>query len=86
MSITLNLSDAKARFSDVVRSVRKSGEDVFITVDGEPAVRIAALSEVPRDLKPSEAAMTRALFEAIQRIPRAEEPFDAVQLVAEGRR
>lgn len=85
-SRSLNLSAAKAGLSEVVRSVRRTGESVVITVDGEPAARIAPIEEEPRRLTAAEIATVRALMDALARIPRPSEPFDAVVAVAEGRR
>jgi prevent-host-death family protein len=85
-SRSLNLSAAKAGLSEVVRSVRRTGESVVITVDGEPAARIAPIEEEPRRLTTAEIATVRALMDALARIPRPSEPFDAVVAVAEGRR
>jgi prevent-host-death family protein len=85
-SRSLNLSAAKARLSEVVRRVRRTGETVVITVDGEPAARIAPIEDEPRHLTPTEIATVRALMDALARIPRPAEPFDAVVAVAEGRR
>jgi len=82
----LNLSAAKAGLSEVVRRVRRTGEPVVITVDGEPAVQIAPIEAEPRRLTATEVATVRALMDALARIPRPSEPFDAVAVVAEGRR
>jgi len=83
---SLNLSAAKAGLSEVVRSVRRTGESVVITVDGEPAARIVPIGADPRRLTAAEVATVRALMDALARIPRPSEPFDAVGLLAEGRR
>ena len=85
-SRSLNLSAVKAGLSEVVRRVRRTGETVVITVDGEPAARIAPIEDAPRDLTPIEIATVRALMDSLVRIPRPSEPFDAVVTVAEGRR
>ncbi len=85
-SRSLNLSAAKAGLSEVVRRVRRTGETVVITVDGEPAARIGPIEEKPRHLTAREVATVRALMDALARIPRPTEPFDAVAAVAEGRR
>ena len=79
------LSDAKARLSEVVRNVRLRGEEVVVTVDGEPAARIVPVEVTPRDLTPSELATERVILESIRRLARSD-PFDAVELVREGRR
>ncbi len=82
---SLALSEAKARLSEVVRQVRASGESVVITVSGEPAAEIRA---IPRESTPSPAdgAQFRALVGLIQDQMRGQGAFDAVELVAEGRR
>ena len=86
MSDTIPLSEAKARLSEIVRTVRRTRADVIITVDGEPAVRVVPLEDEPRLLTPQEVNTHRVLMEALGRIPRPEEPFDAVALIREGRR
>lgn len=86
VSTLIRLSDAKARLSEVVRSVRTRGEDAVITVDGEPAVRLVAVHPGPRALTPAEVAGFRALLGGLVRIVRPETEFDAVDLVNEGRR
>jgi len=86
MSKTLSLSDAKARLSEVVRGVRRTGLPVVVTVDGEAVVEIAPIAAAPRDLSATEAATAAALYAGLFRIPRPETPFDAVALVGDGRR
>jgi len=86
MTNTLPLSTAKARFSEVVRGVRRSGVPVVVTVDGEPAVAITPLAPVPRSLTVHEQTTDRALFDALLRATRPTEAFHAVALVGEGRR
>jgi prevent-host-death family protein len=87
MTILVTLSDAKARLSEVVRVVRTRGEDAVITVDGEPAVRVVPLAAGPRPLSSAEMAGVRALMASLSRIARPDDaPFDAVALVADGRR
>lgn len=86
MSTIVSLSDAKARLSEVVRSVRTRGEDAVITVDGEPAVRLVPIHPGPRTLTPAEAAGFRALLDGLTRIARPGTDFDAIELVREGRR
>lgn len=85
-SRSLNLSTAKATLSEVIRRVRRTGEQAVITVDGEPAARIVPIKDEPRRLTATEVATVRALMDALRRIPRPSEPFDAVVVVAEGRR
>jgi prevent-host-death family protein len=82
----MNLSSAKAALSEIVRSVRRTGSSVVITVDGEPAARIGAVEAEPRRLTVAERATVRALMDAVGRIPRPADAFDAVALVADGRR
>ncbi len=86
LSTIVSLSDAKARLSEVVRSVRTRGEDAVITVDGEPAVRLVPVHPGPRALTPAEAAGFRALLSGLARIVRPGTEFDAVDLLGEGRR
>ncbi len=86
MSTVVNLSDAKARLSELVRGVRTRGEDAVITVDGEPVVRIVPIHASPRPLTAAEMAAYRALMASIGRIQRPDSGFDAVELVREGRR
>lgn len=86
MVMSLSLSEAKARLSELVRAARARGEDTVITVDGEPAARLVPLETAPRSLTAAEVAGYRALVAGLTRIPRPDEPFDAVDLVREGRR
>lgn len=86
MTQTAALSDVKARLSEIIRTVRRTGEPLVVTVDGEPAARISPLEDTPRALSPAEIATERALFDAIARMAWTPEPFDAIELVAEGRR
>jgi prevent-host-death family protein len=83
---SLPLSAAKAKLSEVIRAVRQSGEPVVITIDGEPAAQITPTAAPLRALSGSEVATIRSLMWAIARIPRSNEPFDALALVSEGRR
>jgi prevent-host-death family protein len=82
----MNLSSAKSGLSEVIRNVRRTGESLVITVDGEPAARIAPIEPEPRHLTSAEVATVRALMESLIRIPRPNDAFDAAQVVAEGRR
>lgn len=82
----MNLSSVKSSLSEVVRSVRRSGASVIITVDGEPAARIEPIADEPRELTQREVATVQALLGALARIPRPTDPFDATVLVSEGRR
>ncbi len=84
--VTLPLSDAKARLSEVVRNVRATGAPVTITVDGEPAVVVSAAPAQPTPPTAFEIDSTLALYEAILTMPRPDAPFDAVELVQAGRR
>jgi prevent-host-death family protein len=86
MTKRLALSAAKARLSEVVRGVRRTGEPLVLTVDGEPAATIGPVASEPRRLTAREVAAHQALADAIFRIPRPEGPFDAVALVRQGRR
>jgi prevent-host-death family protein len=80
------LSLAKAKLSELIRSVRQTGEPVTISIDGEPAARITTLNQTPERLSAAEVATFRALMEALNRIPRPTTSFDAVDLISEGRR
>lgn len=80
------LSTAKAKLSELVRSVGKTGAEIVLTVDGEPAARLVPVIPPPRRLTTSEVTTVRALMQGLTRIPRASDAFDAVVLVAEGRR
>jgi len=80
------LSEAKARLSELVQHVRSTGEVITITVDGEPAVEVSPISAVSRPLTPSEVALDRALHAAVLRLMENEAPFDAVDLIRDGRR
>ena len=86
MTTQFTLSDAKARLSEVVREVRSRSEAAVITVDGQPAVRVIPVEAGPRRLTAAEIAAVRALIAGLARIERPSAPFDAVDLVAEGRR
>lgn len=81
----LQLSDAKARLSEVIRTVRRTGAAVVIAVDGEPAVTLAPYVGTPRRLTAAEVAVDKALQDAALRVANSD-PFDAVDLVREGRR
>jgi prevent-host-death family protein len=83
---SIALSLAKSGLSEVVRTVRKTGEPVVITVDGEPAAQIVPMVGQPRQLAAPEVAAVRVLMEALHRIPRVAGAFDACALVGEGRR
>lgn len=85
-SSALPLSTVKARLSEVVRTVRRTGGAVVITVDGEPAAKVVPVNGGPRDLTSQESATVRALIDAVARIKRPTKVFDAVELVREGRR
>lgn len=80
------LSIAKAKLSELVRSVGKTGAEIVLTVDGEPAARLVPVTPAPRRLTAPEITMVRALMQGLTRIPRAPDAFDAVLLINEGRR
>lgn len=86
MAITISLSQAKARLSEIVRAARLRGEETIVTVDGEPAARIVPVPDWRHPLTEAEMATFRVLMNTILRLERASEEFDAVELVAEGRR
>ena len=54
MVMSLSLSEAKARLSELVRAARARGEDTVITVDGEPAARLVPVETAPRSLTAAE--------------------------------
>ena len=82
----LPLSEAKARFSEVVRTVRKTGMPLMVTVDGEPAVAVIAIPNAATRLTTRQIATSRALEHAAVQLLETLEPFDAVQTLREGRR
>jgi prevent-host-death family protein len=84
--VTLPLSDAKARLSEVIRNVRSTGAPVTITVDGEPAVVMSAAPAQPTRPSTFEVDGALALYEAILAMSRPSAPFDAVELIRDGRR
>ncbi len=84
--MTMTLTEAKARLSEVVKSVRRDRTRLVITVDGEEAVVIAPVDGTPRLLSPREVAVAQALEAAVLAHGRASGPFDAVELIREGRR
>jgi prevent-host-death family protein len=86
MSMTAPLSEVKTRLSEFIRTVRRTGESIVVTVDGEPAACIVPIEDGARTLTPAEIATERALLDAIARIAWAPDPFDAVALVQEARR
>ena len=84
--MTIALSDAKARFSEVVRSVRHTGKPVIVTVDGEAAVEIRPAPAPGPPLSRQDVATFEALLAALPRLWTSSEPFDAVSAVADVRR
>jgi len=86
MTTQIPLTDAKTRLSEIVRTVRRTGGSVTITVDGEPAAQLAPVEGEARDLTEQEIATVRALTRAVLGLPRPSGPFDAIELVGEGRR
>ncbi len=82
----LPLSDAKARLSEVVRSVRQTQVPVVVTVDGEPAVQIVPVTPAPTRLSPHEVATYQALMGAVLALDTLDTPYDAVAAVVDGRR
>ena len=59
MADTYSTYDAKARFSEVIRKVRR-GKRVVIEYHGEPVAEILPLAPVPQPLAARVAAMERA--------------------------
>ncbi len=84
--MTMTLTEAKARLSEVVKSVRRDRNRIVITVDGEEAVVIAPIEGTPRLLTAREVAVAQALEAAVLAQSRPPGPFDAVELIREGRR
>ena len=84
--MTMTLSEAKARLSEVVRTVRRERTRIIITVDGEPAVAISPIETTPAALSAAQIRVARALENAILALPQRAEPFDAVELIRDGRR
>lgn len=80
------LSIANAKLSELVRSVRKTGTEIVLTVDGEPAARLVPVTPPHRRLTVAEVTTVRALMQGLTRIPRSSDAFDAVTLINEGRR
>ena len=86
MAKVMSLSAAKAKISEVVRTVRTLGQELVVTVDGESAVKIVPMPSEPTTLSEVEVLTYRALSASILRGPQRNEVFDAVALVGEGRR
>lgn len=82
----LALSDAKARLSEVVRSIRVTGRPVVLTVDGEPAVEIRPARLAERALRRQDLNAFDSLLVALPHLWTPSEPFDAVTAVSDGRR
>lgn len=82
----MTLTEAEARLSEVVNSVRRDRTRIVITVDGEEAVVIAPVDGTPRLLSPREVAVPQALEAAVLAHGRTSGPFDAALLIREGRR
>jgi antitoxin (DNA-binding transcriptional repressor) of toxin-antitoxin stability system len=83
---SMSLSSARRSLREVVQSVRRNGDAVIMTVDGKPAARVEAVDTEPRRLTAAETATVRALMDAIVRIPRSTETFDAVAGMTNRRR
>jgi len=83
---TLPLTEVKARLSEVVRHVRRDRQSVIVTIDGEPVAEIVPARAPRRELTDNEAATARVLIHALVGARRPVERFDAVALVADGRR
>ncbi|HEX8217490.1 MAG TPA: type II toxin-antitoxin system prevent-host-death family antitoxin [Allosphingosinicella sp.] len=77
----VNLSDAKARLSELVERA-EAGEEVTITRRGKPVARIVAI-EKPR--KPLDLDALRALRELTSKMPMYEDP-DGLSFVERMRR
>lgn len=86
MTATITVSEATALLADLVRSAQTHGETATITIDGEPDACLVPVPKGPRPLSPAESAGYRALFDGLARIDRPTTEFDAVELVAQGRR
>lgn len=85
-NMTIALSEAKARLSEVIRKVRQTGESVTITVDGEAAVVIHPAPRKLRKLTPDEVAIDQALAAAARRLSADEPAFDVIELFEDLRR
>ena len=59
MSDTYSTYDAKARFSEVIRKVRR-GQRVVIEYHGEPVAEIVPMAPAPQSLAARVAALERA--------------------------
>jgi prevent-host-death family protein len=83
---TFPLAAAKARFSEVVRTVRQTGRPITVTVNGEPAVQIRPVRDEPQAMTQAEADEYARRHAEIVALTAAMEPFDAVALIRDGRR
>lgn len=86
MNQTVPLSEAKARLSEIIRDVRRTRIGVTITVDGQPAARVEPTSTSTGSLTPAELATHQLLLETIIALPCPDGPYDAVEMIREGRR
>ena len=60
--------------------------EIVITVDGEPVASIGPVTPPQRRLTSKEIAVHAALVGALARITSSGDPFDAAELVRDGRR
>ena len=82
----LSLSKVQASLSEVIKTVRKSGRPVVITVNGEQQAMIVPVkSETPMPTV-AECRRFKASMELLSSLLTNSEPVNAVDLIAEGRR
>jgi antitoxin (DNA-binding transcriptional repressor) of toxin-antitoxin stability system len=84
--MAVTLFDAETRLSEVIQVLHTRGEDAVITVDGEPVARLVSLKPSLRPLSTAEVLHARLQMDRIMQSDRPSDAFDAVLLVAEGRR
>jgi hypothetical protein len=86
---TIPLAKAKATLSELVRNIRKSRKSVILTVDGIPAVELRPAPKIlASPLSDDEVRLVESLASTLQSIPAVpnEKPWDAVEIIADGRR
>lgn len=86
LQTTLALAQAKAHLSQVVRTVRETKRTITVTVGGKPAVRIVPIEPEVRRMTQEEVEEFMARHERIVALTADMEPFDAVELIRDGRR
>ena len=78
MTITMPLSEAKAKLSEVVRSARESSTETIVTVDGRPAAQIGPVVGAPSAISEADEFVHEALLVAALNGLADLAPFDAV--------